>query len=54
MKTQHEATELHKNTALNEEVLELREKVGNQEDLESTVEVLRSKLEVTEKNSQEY
>ena len=32
----------------------LREKQANNEDLESTVEVLQSKLEVTEKNASEY
>ena len=45
---------MHKNQSLNEEVIELREKAAKDEDLESTVEVLRSKLEVTEKNANEY
>ena len=45
---------MHKNQTLQDEVTELREKAVNNEDLESTVEVLRSKLEVTEKNASEY
>ena len=39
---------------MNDEVIELREKVDSSEDLESENEVLKSKLEVTEKNANEY
>ena len=45
---------MHKNKEMNDELTELREKADNDEDLESTLEVLRSKLEVTEKNANEY
>ena len=45
---------MHKHKEMNDELTELREKADNDEDLESTLEVLRSKLEVTEKNANEY
>ena len=45
---------MHNNQQLEEEVKTLREKQANDEDLESTVEVLRSKLEVTEKHASEF
>ena len=45
---------MHKHKEMNDELIELREKANNDEDLESTLEVLRSKLEVTEKNANEY
>ena len=45
---------MHKNKEMNDELIELREKSNTDEDLESTLEVLRSKLEVTEKNANEY
>ena len=54
MKQQQEAAFMYKHQELNDEVIELREKINNDEDLELTVEVLRSKLEVTEKNANEY
>ena len=45
---------MHKHKEMNDELTELREKSNADEDLESTLEVLRSKLEVTEKNANEY
>ena len=54
IKQQQEAAFMHKNKEMNDELIELREKSNTDEDLESTLEVLRSKLEVTEKNANEY
>ena len=45
---------MHKHKEMNDELTELREKANKDEDLESTLEVLKSKLEVTEKNANEY